>query len=81
MLLIMPLMSCVTTKTKTEIKYIVPELYFPMFPDLSNFEYERMKNGVFVSDEYIVGLSKYKILIEETEKTYNDLKELYNETK
>ena len=76
-LLIMPLISCVTTK-KTESVYI-PELIFPIFPDLSNFEYKRTENGVIVSNEYILELSRYKILIEETEKTYNDIKSLYEE--
>ena len=76
----MPLMSC-ATKIKKENKVVVPELVFPIFPDLSDYEYKRTADGVLVSNEYILALSKYKILIEETEKTYNDIKELYNETK
>ena len=74
-LLIMPLISCVTTK-KTESVY-VPELVFPIFPELK--EFEKINNGVIVSNEYILELAKYKILIEETEKTYNDIKSLYKE--
>ena len=79
-LLIMPLTSC-ATKIKTETETIIPELVFPIMPDLSDYEHKRIKEGVIVSNEYIVDMAKYKILIEETEKTYNDLKELYNETK
>ena len=79
-LLIMPLMSCVT-KIKKENKVVVDELVFPVFPDLSNYEHKRTENGVLVSDEYILALSKYKIQIEETEKTYNDIRELYDEIK
>lgn len=71
----MPLISCVTTK-KTESVY-VPELVFPIFPELK--EFEKINNGVIVSNEYILELAKYKILIEETEKTYNDIKSLYKE--
>lgn len=76
----MPLMSC-ATKIKTETRIIVPELVFPIIPDLSNYEYKRIKEGVIVSNQYIIDMSKYKILIEETEKTYNDIKSLYEEDK
>ena len=80
MLLIMQLMSC-ATKIKTENKTVVPELVFPILPDLSNYEHKRISSGVIVSDEYITDMAKYKILIEETEKTYNDIKSLYEEDK
>lgn len=77
MALIMPLISCATTKTVEIETVYVPELVFPIFPELK--EYEKLNNGVLVSNEYILELSKYKILINETEKTYNDIKSLYEE--
>lgn len=77
MLLIMPLMSCVTTKTIEKI--YVPELVFPTFPELK--EYEKTNNGVIVSNDWIIRLAEYKILINETEKNYNDIKSLYKEDK
>ena len=75
----MPLMSCVTTKIVEVETVYVPELVFPIFPELKEKEYEKIPSGVIVSNEYIFELSKYKILIEETEKTYNDIKSLYKE--
>ncbi len=73
----MPLMSCITTE-KNNI--VVPSITFPLFPELQ--EYEKMDNCVLVSNEWIIQLAEYKILIEETEKNYNEIKELYeNECK
>ena len=71
----MLLTSCVTIKTNEKV--IVPELVFPIFPKLQ--EYEKVEKGVIVSDDYIIQLAEYKIMIEETEKNYNDIKSLYKE--
>lgn len=65
--------SCATKIEKT----VVPELVFPIFPALS--EYEFLENGVVVPNNWIVSLAEYKILIEETEKNYNEIKEMYDE--
>lgn len=70
----MLLTSCATTKTSEKV--YVPELDFPKFPKL-----ELAEKGITVSEEWIVRMAEYKIQIEETEKTYNQIKELYeNET-
>lgn len=75
MLLIMLLTSCVTTKTNEKV--IVPEITFPIFPKLD--DYCITDNGVIISNDYLIRLAEYKILIEETEKNYNQIKELYDE--
>lgn len=75
-LLPMLLTSCLST-SYIEKPY-VPPLNFPTFPVLE--EYERTPNGrVNVSDEWIKDIAEYKIRIEETEKTYNDIKSMYGE--
>ena len=72
--LTMLLMSCESTKVEKEC--VVPELTFPVFPALSG----EKKNGggmTAVPDEWLIHLAEYRIRIEETEKTYNDIKALY----
>lgn len=57
-------------------KTVIPELSFPIFPALDG----AVKNSdgtVSVSADWIVRIAEYKIRIEETEKTYGDLKALY----
>ncbi|MBD5437728.1 MAG: hypothetical protein HDR37_04025 [Treponema sp.] len=57
-------------------KPYVPELVFPIFPALSGAE----RNGdgtVTVSEDWIVRLAEYRIRIEETEKTYGNLRSLF----
>ena len=74
----MLLTSCLST-SYIEKPY-VPSLNFPTFPVVE--EYERNPNGtVAVSDEWIKRLAEFKIRYEETEKTYNDIKELYGKDK
>lgn len=74
MLLATLLMSCATTSVETEM--VVPELVFPEFPDL--VEYEVKEGGTLVDNMWIIRLAEYRILIEETEKTYNEIRGLYN---
>ena len=70
--------SCLST-SYIEKPY-VPSLNFPKYPVLE--EYERNSNGtVTVPEEWIIRQAEYKIRIEETEKTYNEIKELYGEDK
>ena len=76
-LLAMLFMNCATTKTEYTEKPYVPEITFPIFPALPN--YERKDGNVVVSEDWIVRLAEYKIRIEETERNYNDLKALYDE--
>ena len=69
------LTNCVSPKVEYIEKPYVPEIDFPIFPAIENFE---RKNGrVIVSEDWIVRLAEYKIRIEETEKNYSDLKALY----
>jgi len=76
MLLIMLLTSCISAKIEYVEKPVVPEISFPIFPELKN---ERLNNdgSVSVPADWIVRLAEYKIRIEETESSYNDLKALY----
>lgn len=71
----MPLMSCVTRKVE-DATVIVPNINFPIFPDL--IDAQETENGVIVSKEWIVNLARYRILIEETEKNYYEIKGLYD---
>lgn len=70
---LMLLMSCVSTEYIE--KPFVPDIYFPDFPVLE--DYTRNGESVTVTNEWIKKLAEYKIRIEETEKTYNDIKALY----
>lgn len=77
MLLAMLLTGC------QNINYIekpyVPPISFPTFPKLKDYEYTRNPDDtVTVDGKYIIKLQDYGVYIEETEKTYNDLRELYN---
>ena len=74
-LLTMLLTSCVTERIVE--KPVVPELYFPRFPTIDVIE--RTENGVVFGNQSVVDLAEYKIRIEETEKNYTEMKELYNE--
>lgn len=79
--MVIPLITLLTycVNTKTVEKTYFPELVFPIFPELK--ECERTENGVIVPNEFITSLAEYKIWIEETEKNYNEMKELYDEHK
>lgn len=73
--LTLPCQSCKTTETAVE-KVIVPEIEFPAFPVLVGSV--KNENGtVTVPWIYLVRLAEYKIRIEETEKTYRDLRAMY----
>ena len=75
-LLATPLTSCISDRIEYIEKPYVPEISFPIFPELDG---EKVGADGFVSvpSEWIVRLAEYKIRIEETEKNYNDLKALY----
>ena len=74
-LLIMLLTACRSTKFVE--KTIVPYVEFPKFPLAE--EMKRTSDGVLVPEEWIVQLAEYQIRIEETEKVYKRLYELYGE--
>jgi len=77
MLLAMLLTGCVNTRY-IERPYI-PPLNFPEFPQLKNYNYIRNPDGtVTIDGEYLIKLTEYGMYMEGTEKTYNDLRKLYN---
>ena len=76
MLLIMPLTACRSTKIVTEQEIVIPELDFPIFP-LADQMINNRDGTVTVSADWIVRLEEYRIRIEETEKNYKMIKELY----
>ena len=69
-------MSCASAKIEYIEKPVVPEINFPIFPELEN-EVLNEDESVTVSADWIVRLAEYKIRIEEIENDYNDLKALY----
>ena len=72
----MLLASCISPKVEYIDRPVVPEVAFPVFPDIG--EVSRNPDGtVTVPGEWIVRLAEYKIRIEETEKNYKALKNLY----
>ena len=74
MLLQMLLVSCPSTKIIE--KKTVPKIDFPEFPLAE--EMTALGNGkVAVPEQWIVDLAEYQIKIEETERVYNSLAELY----
>lgn len=58
-------------------KTVVPDVVFPIFPVLDGAVRDRDARTVTVPEDWIVRLEEYRIRIEETEKTYGDLKALY----
>lgn len=72
------LVSCVCGKVEYIEKPYVPEITFPAFPILDGGS-ENADGSVNVPAEWILRLAEYKILIEETEKNYNEIKELYKQ--
>ena len=63
--------------TKVIEKTVVPYVEFPEFP-LAD-EMKQTDEGVLVPNQWIVDLAEYQIRIEETEKVYKRLYELYGE--
>lgn len=74
MLLTMLLTSCVSTRT--EYKFIVPDIDFPTFP-LAD-EIRSIGNGKCeVDEDWIINIAEYSIRIQETENNYREIKKLY----
>lgn len=75
MLAAMLLTCCQSAKTYID-RPVVPELVFPVFPELSGAV--RNADGmVTVGADWIVRLAEFRIRLDETEKNYNELKALY----
>lgn len=59
-------------------KPTLPAISFPTFPALQ--EYTRnVDETVTVPGEWLIRLEEYRIRVEETEKTYNEIKAMYND--
>lgn len=70
------LVSCRTTKV--EIEYYVPEMDFPEFPTLP--DYEIKEDGILVKDEnYFRRLLTFKTLYKDLIVKYNEKKEKLEE--
>ena len=66
------LVSCKTTK-EIQIKYYIPEIDFPEFPKLP--DYEKTKNGILVKDEnYFRRLLTFKESYKSEINKYNEIK-------
>lgn len=70
------LVSCKTTKVIEKEVYYIPEIGFPEFPKLG--DYEKTSDGKIIVDEnyfrqLLIFRESYKLMISE----YNDKKELY----
>lgn len=75
------LTACASTEIITIEKTVVPSISFPIFP-LAESMSDNKDGTVSVPYEWLVRLEEYHIMIEATEKTYNELKEIYkNEVK
>lgn len=77
-LCLMPLMGCRSVEVVTEERTRVPDVVFPEFP-LASEIVDNKDGTVTAPAEWIIELEEYRIRIEETEKNYNDLKEIYGE--
>ena len=75
MLLLMLLTACPSTRVVE--KTVVPYVEFPEFPLAE--EMKQTEEGVLVPNQWIVDLEEYHIKIEETEKVYKRLYELYGD--
>ena len=78
MLLATLLTGCTSTKVEYIEKPYVPELNFPILPELYG-DTRNMDDTVNVPGEWIIQLEEFRIYYEETEKNYKRLKELYKE--
>ena len=74
-----PFLGCRTTNIEYVEKPIVPEITFPVFPVLSGAVRNKEDRTVSVPEEWLVRLGEYRIRLEETEKTYTELKKTYME--
>lgn len=73
MLLPMLLASCISERI--EYRDRVPELVFPPFPSLEGEVVT--ENGILVPEDWFVRLAEYRLRIEETEKNYVGIRDLY----
>lgn len=80
MLSLMLLTACQSPQIVTVEKTVIPEINFPIFP-LADYMKDNKDGSVTVPAEWVVLLEEYHIRIMETEKNYNDLKNLYRLTK
>lgn len=72
----MLLTGCVSVRTEYIEKPCLPELNFPIFPELYD-DVRNPDNTVTVPGEWMIQMDEFRIYYEEIEKNYNDLKTLY----
>lgn len=73
MAMCLPIISC--QSARVEYKYIVPDIEYPAFPLL---EREVHKDGSWtIPKESVDQLAEYYVKIQESEKSYKEIKELY----
>lgn len=71
--------GCTTTKTIIKTEVIVPSIYFPIFPDLSErVSLDEEKETVTISLDDYARICEYKLRVDEAERIYNKNKELYS---
>lgn len=75
MLLVMLLTGCIST-TKVIYKPCVPDLDFPIYPELEG-EKRNADDTVTVPGDWMLRIKEFHIYYEELEKDYNDIKALY----
>lgn len=74
----MSFVSCQTTKQKeVEVEVYVPEIEFPEFPFIGN--YEITENGILVEESYFRELLIFKISYEECLSEYEEKKQTLQE--
>ena len=74
------LMSCKTVEVVNTETVIVPEIVFPVFPDLENVTIN--ENGtITVAKDWVMQLAEYKIRMQQAVETYNNVKALYDDTR
>lgn len=70
------LTGCASTRVEYIEKPYVPDLNFPILPELYG-DTRNADDTVTVPGEWIIQLDEFRIYYEETEKNYNELKALY----
>jgi len=75
--LVLLLVSCKTVETVNTETVIVPEIVFPVFPELEN---ARVNNDstVTISQDWVMQLAEYKIRMQQAVETYNKIRALYD---
>lgn len=77
-LLAMLLTGCTSTKIVSVKEVYIPELTFPIFPDLYG-DVRNPDDSVNVPGEWLIQLREFEIFYEETKKNYRNIKRIFKE--